>query len=542
MTGEAPQSTKTPLWRLIFDQGAVTQPVIDHAYEGAGTDKDPFVVNWLENDPRDPMKYSAVARWLITFLVGIATMAVALVSSAYTGGIVEVVTDFRISEEVAILGISLFVVGFAVGPLVWAPLSEIYGRRFIFIASSFGLTTFTAASAGSQNIWTLIILRFFAGCLGSAPFAVAGGVIADCFPAISRGLASGLYCAAPFLGPTLGPIIGGFLSESAGWRWVEGLLAAFSGLLWIIIILTLPETYAPVLLRKRAARLSSITGKVYRSKVDVDQGKKSAGAVLKTALSRPWVLLIREPIVLLLSIYLSIIYGILYLLFAAYPIVYQQGRGWSEGIGSLPFVGILVGILFAVVATFPMYFRYKKKVLAIQGRVPPEARLPDSFIAALALPAGLFWFAWTNSPSVHYMASIAAGVPFGYGMVMVFLPVLNYLIDAYTIYAASVLAANAALRSIFGAVFPLFTTYMYRDLGIHWASSIPAFLAVVCVPMPFLFYRYGAAIRTRCHYAAESDAFMEALFGKMAQPTPEPTKDQPEMTTGEETRQEPGHV
>lgn len=234
----------------------------------------------------------------------------------------------------------------------------------------------------------------------------------------------------------------------------------------------------------------------------------------------------------------------LYLLFAAYPIVYQQGRGWSEGIGSLPFVGILVGIIFSVVATFPMYFRYKKKVLSIRGRVPPEARLPDSFIAAIALPVGLFWFAWTNSPSVHYMASIAAGVPFGYGMVMVFLPVLNYLIDAYTIYAASVLAANAALRSIFGAVFPLFTTYMYQDLGIHWASSIPAFLAVVCVPMPFLFYRYGAAIRSRCHYAAESDAFMEALFGKMAQANAAPSKEpgQPEVANGEETEQEPGRT
>ncbi|KAH8422254.1 uncharacterized protein LDX57_000012 [Aspergillus melleus] len=193
MTGEVPQSTKTPLWRLIFDQGALTQPVIDHTYQGAGTDEDPFVINWLGTDPRVPMKYSAVARWLITFLVGIATMAVALVSSAYTGGIVEVVTDFRVSE-VAILGISLFVIGFAVGPLIWTPLSEIYGRRYIFIASSFGLTACTAGSAGSQNTWTLIILRFF-----------AGGAIADCFPAISRGLASGLYCAAPFLGPTLGP-------------------------------------------------------------------------------------------------------------------------------------------------------------------------------------------------------------------------------------------------------------------------------------------------------------------------------------------------
>ncbi|KAJ5996780.1 hypothetical protein N7522_008440 [Penicillium canescens] len=517
---------RIPTWRKIFDQGSVSQYIIAQHYDGAGTEEDPYQVSWVEEDPCDPMLFSAVTKWLIMVLVGIETLAVALVSSAYSGGIVEILEDFQVSEEIALLGISLFVIGFAVGPLFWAPLSEIYGRRYMMIVSAVGLTAFTAGSAGSQNIWTLIILRFFAACLGSAPFAVSGGVIADTFPAISRGLASGLYCAAPFLGPTLGPIVGGFLSENAGWRWVEGLLAAFAGLFAIITILTLPETYAPVLLSKRAARLSSITGHVYRSKIEIDKGKTHLGAVLKTALSRPWVLLFREPIVLLLSIYLSIIYGILYLFFAAIPIVYQTERGWSEGKSGLAFIGILVGILFSVVATFPMYFRYKKKVLSTPGRVAPEARLPEAFIGAIALVVGLFWFAWTNSPSIHWMASIAAGVPFGFGMVMVFLPVLNYLIDAYTIYAASVLAANAALRSIFGAAFPLFTTPMYKNLGIHWASSIPAFLALACVPLPFLFYKYGAAIRGRCHYAAESDALMEKLFGRPAPPKLEETHEE----------------
>ena len=188
-------------------------------------------------------------------------------------------------------------------------MSEIYGRRYILIASAVTLTAFAAGTAGSQNIWTLVILRFFAGALGSAPFAVAGGVIADSFSIVTRGLASGLFCAAPFLGPTVGPIIGGFVSQSVGWRWVEGVVAIFSGVLAIALIFLLPETYAPVLLRKRATRLSKRTGKVYRSMLDVEQGKKSAREVFKVALSRPWVLLFREPIVLLLSIYLSIVYG-----------------------------------------------------------------------------------------------------------------------------------------------------------------------------------------------------------------------------------------
>jgi hypothetical protein len=196
------------------------------------------------------------------------------------------------------------------------------------------------------------------------------------------------------------------------------------------------------------------------------------------------------------------------------PIVYQLERGWSEGVGGLSFLGILVGIMLSTVTIFPIYFNYKKKSLAATGLLAPEERLPPAFVGAVSLTVGLFWFAWTNSPSIHWMVSIAAGVPIGYGMIMVFLPTLNYLIDAYTIYAASVLAANASLRSLFGAAFPLFTTYMYQGLGIHWATSVTAFLALACMPMPFIFYQYGPVIRQRCHYAAESEAFMKMLYGK----------------------------
>ncbi|KAH8423481.1 MFS transporter [Aspergillus melleus] len=516
-----PTFSKIPAWRMIFDQGAVTQEVINHQYPGSGTEGHPFEVSWIPDDPRNPMGFRDTSKWALAALVSFSTFTVALVSSGYTGGLVEVVEYFQVDEEIAVLGISFYVLGFALGPLVLAPMSELYGRRPILIFSAATLTAFTAGTAGAQNIETLIILRFLAGSLGAAPMAVAGGTLADTFPPINRGLASGLYAVAPFMGPTIGPIVGGFLAAAGGWRWVQGFLAAFSGALLILTTFFLPETYSPVLLRRRAERLSKITGHVYRSKLDVDGKSSHVGQLFRTALSRPFVLLFREPIVFLMSLYLAIIYGTLYMFFTAYPIVFQQVRGWSESKGGLAFLGILVGILFAVVHTFVAYFQYKKKTLEAHGRrLPPEERLPASFIGSIALPVGLFWFAWTNSPSTHWMAPISAGAPFGYGMIMVFMPVLNYLIDSYTIYAASVTAANSLLRSIFGAVFPLFTGYMYQRLGIHWASSIPAFLAVACVPMPFLFYKYGAKIRERCHYAAEADAFMNRLLAGTGTGTP----------------------
>lgn len=216
------------------------------------------------------------------------------------------------------------------GPLLWAPMSELFGRQVLLFGTYMALTAFNAGAAGAKNIETLLVLRFFAGAFGSSPLTNAGGVIADMFPARERGLAMSIFAAAPFMGPVLGPIVGGFVGETIGWRWIEGLMAIFTGVIWIIAALLVPETYPPVLQRARAKKLSKITGKVYKSQGDVDQGETTFAHVFKTSLSRPWVLLFQEPIVLLLSIYMAIIYGTLYMLFSAFPIVYQQERGVSS--------------------------------------------------------------------------------------------------------------------------------------------------------------------------------------------------------------------
>ena len=206
------------------------------------------------------------------------------------------------------------------------------------------------------------------------------------------------------------------------------------------------------------------------------------------------------------------------MLFGAFPIVYRIGRGWNEGISGLPFIGVAIGMLGAV--TYTIVYDNKRYVRCVKkspgGFASPEDRLPPAILGGIALPVGLFWFAWSSQPSLPWAASVAAAIPFGFGMVLIFLSIMNYLIDAYTIFAASVLAANGIIRSLFGAVFPLFTVQMYTNLGIHWATTIPAFLALACLPFPFLFYKYGAAIRQKCKYAAQSEAFMEKMRARAA--------------------------
>lgn len=188
---------------------------------------------------------------------------------------------------------------------------------------------------------------------------------------------------------------------------------------------------------------------------------------------------------------------------------------WSEGVGGLAFIGVAIGFIASLLYIIPdnkRFGRLEDEAIARgESGAAPEARLPPALLGAILIPMGQFWFAWTNGPDIHWAPSIISGIPFGMGMVLVFLSIFNYLIDTYTVYAASVLAANSILRSAFGFAFPLFTSYMYKSLGIHWASSIPAFLALACVPAPFLFYKYGASIRRKQKYSREAMETMQQI-------------------------------
>lgn len=229
--------------------------------------------------------------------------------------------------------------------------------------------------------------------------------------------------------------------------------------------------------------------------------------------------LLSKPIVLLISIYMAIVYGTLYLEFGAFPIVFQEKRHWAQQIASLAFVPLAIGIILGGLYNFWDNKRYAQISTQHNGEAPPEARLPPAILGAVLLPIGLFWFAWSSQPSVHWIVPMFGAAIFGASMMLIFLPCMNYLIDSYTIYAASVLAANSVLRSAFGAAFPLFTTYMFENLGVNWAGSIPAFLGLACLPFPVLFWKYGAPIRMKCKYSAQAHAAMEQIRKSQKQAT-----------------------
>ncbi|KAJ5287136.1 hypothetical protein N7478_002822 [Penicillium angulare] len=501
---------------LLF-RTPLADDVCNHDYSGKGTDNDPYIIDFLDNDPQDGMNFSNGRKWAITVAQSMSTFVVTFSSSVYASGIEGVVARFNVSEEVATLGLSLFVLGFAVGPLIWAPMSEMYGRKPVYVISFMLYTAFSVAAACSPNITALLVLRFFASSFGSSSMTNTGGVIADMFCQEERGMATGLFVTAPFLGPAIGPSAGGFLAQAQGWRWPLGLIAIMGGVVWIVTTLVTPETYAPFILRHRAKALTRMTKASHVTRFDAGKPQKTFSEELRISLTRPWIFLFREPIVLLTGLYVSIVYGTLYMFFAGFPIVFQYTRGWSQGIAGLPFVGVAIGVCFATVAAGVDNKRYVRVCVEAdaRGTIPePEARLNMAMIGSFIVPVGLFMFAWTTYPSVHWIVPIIGAVIFSCGLVMVFISLMTYLVDSYTVYAASALAANSVLRSLFGTAFPLFTTQMYENLGNQWASSIPAFLVLVCVPSPFLFHKYGAKIRAKCKYSLEAAKVMEQMRGR----------------------------
>lgn len=203
-----------------------------------------------------------------------------------------------------------------------------------------------------------------------------------------------------------------------------------------------------------------------------------------------------------MNIYTSLIYGILYMWFEAYPIVFGKIHGFNLGQIGLSFLGILVGVFITIPAYCYWKYRYQSRHMDENLDMAPEHQLPPACLGALLLPASIFWFGWTgNFQSVHWIVPIIASGLFSAGGILIFNAVFTYQGRAYPKYAASALAANDFMRSSFAAGFPLFAGAMFQNLGVGWACTLLGCLTVVFVPYPFLLYRFGRKIRLSSRYA-----------------------------------------
>uniref|UniRef100_A0A7S0V6R9 Major facilitator superfamily (MFS) profile domain-containing protein n=1 Tax=Polytomella parva TaxID=51329 RepID=A0A7S0V6R9_9CHLO len=462
------------------------------------------VVCFVDNDTTNPRNWSKAYKWYITMIVAFTCFCVAFGSAIVTGDFEGVARTFDVTLEVSILTICMFVLGFGLGPVVFAPCSELYGRQVIYVSTLTLAVIFIIPCAVAKNIETLVVCRLIDGIMFSAPMTLVGGTLADIWNNDERGPAMTFFSAAPFLGPILGPIVGGFIGETIGWRWIYYVYLMYAGLVLALMVLTIPETHAPNILRRKAQRLRFMTHDT-TFKAPIELKKVDMKELVVTYLSRPAELLIREPIVLCVTLYMTVLYGIIYMFFFAYPVVFQEGKGYSAGITGLCFMGIAAGVVSSLLFAIPINKDYMRRCAAYTERgekPPPELRLIPMMIFCWCMPVGLFTFAWTSYPRLVWVGPVLAGFPCGLGFCNLFNSGVNYLVDVYHEVAASALAAQTFVRSLWGAGVTLFTLQMYHRLGYQWASSLIAFLSLVCCLIPYIFYFWGERIRSYSHFAS----------------------------------------
>lgn len=387
-------------------------------------------------------------------------------------------------------------VGFVVGPILWAPISEIWGRRVSILPAVFCLALFSIGTATSKDAASVFVTRFFAGFFGSAPISNVTAALADMWSRETRGVAVSFYAVAVDGGPSLGPIIGAvvMLNPHLGWRWTEYIQAIWVFVVFTLTFLCLPELYPLVLLKRKARQLRKDTDnpKYYHPHEHIKLDPRS---IITRQLARPLKMLFTEPIVTCIAFYASFVYGVMYLTLELFPLVFREARGWNPIVGSLPFLGLLIGVIFSVGVNFCNQRRYNRISRSASGNTIPEARLPSMAFGAIFFVAGLFWFAWTAKPPHHWILPCLAAVIFALGFNCIFQQCLNFLIDVYKVYAASSTAAVTFLRSLMAAGLPLAAKPMIRALDIGPAVSIIGAVAAALLPVPFLFMKYGPALR-----------------------------------------------
>ncbi|KAL7927087.1 MFS general substrate transporter [Trichoderma austrokoningii] len=470
--------------------------------------QDENIVWWDgDHDPENPYNWPRWRKVLNCVLISCLAFITPLASSMFAPGVPDLMTEFgSSSEELGAFCVSVYVLGFAAGPMFFAPLSEIYGRSIIYNITNAGFIVFVIACAKAPSLNALIVFRFFCGIFGSVPITIGGGSIADMIVQEKRGVAMASFAIGPMLGPVVGPVIGGFITTGLGWRWVFWIMAILSGTFSLLFLAFSRESFAAVLLGRKTNRLRKETGNILlRSRLD--SGLSNA-AYVKRSIQRPFRLLVMSPISIICGVYVGVAYAYLYLLFASLTPLFMEIYHFKTSYAGLAFLGLGFGSMIGVVS-FSMTSdgNIKKKaaeeaVLAeAEGRAPegmkPEYRLSPLPVGAVVLPIGFFIYGWTAEYHVHWIAPIIGTVVIGIGDLIVFMSLQMYLVDVFHVYAASALAANAVARSILGSVLPLAALPMYNRLGMGWGNSVLGFIGLALTPAAWLFLRHGEALRKR---------------------------------------------
>ncbi|KAK9495947.1 major facilitator superfamily domain-containing protein [Lipomyces doorenjongii] len=487
--------TVASLYRSITrDEGEMSAP--NDAQELA--DIDPELVTWDgPEDAENPRNWVRSKKWRATIAISVYTFLGPFSSSILSPAVPKICESFGVTNTtLAALMVSIFVLAWAIVPLVVAPMSEIFGRRVVLHISIFILLVFNMACGLSKDLTQILVFRFLAGAGGAGPLAIGAGVVADIWNDDERTAAIGLFSIGPTAGPILAPIISGWIAMYLPWQWVFWILIIVNGTVFAFGLVTLEETYAPVLLQWKAQQLRKETeNRALHTVFEITNF--SAMEKLQIAITRPIILLFTNPIVFGLSMYMAFTYGFLYLLLVTFPSLWEVDYHFSLGLSGLMYLGPGLGFGLGILTVTPASQRaYHKLVEQNGGVAKPEFRLPVLAIGAVCMPVGLIWYGWSAEKQVFWIMPLIGAALFGVALISVFQCIQSYLIDMNPSYAASSTAAGTTFRSLFGFAMPLFASPMYNKLGRGWGNTMLGIVALVIgTVFPLVVYFRGERIR-----------------------------------------------
>lgn len=464
------------------------------------------VVGWDgPDDPECPRNWPASKKLPFVMVTSGMIVCVSFGSSVFAPSEAVFSAEYGVPAIVGQLGVSLWILGFFAGPTFFGPLSEVFGHLVPLTVAMVGMAIFQIPIAVGTNAATVLVSRFVSGAFGSGAFAVVSGTYFELYEPIPRGVALASSAVGINLGSTVAPIVGAYATyRGHRWQWGAWVTLLCDAVLLGLAAVFVRETSSRKILRLKARRLRFATQN-WALHAESEETPVALHDIVQRYLTKPVRIIVREPILLVLTAYLTLVYGILYLSFQAFPRAYQQ-RGWSVPASELPFLAVALGILlsFLTCSLFTVTW-YKRKLVASNGLAVPEWRIPPMALGAAVLPPALLWFGWSGN--VHWLSQVVASFFVGYGVQLIFITGVIYLVDVYQHHTNSAMAIHIIIRSFISASFPLWSNSMYDRLGIAWGTSLLAFVCLVMCLAPLVFWYFGAKIRSWSRFSVGSAVY-----------------------------------
>ncbi|KAF4964075.1 hypothetical protein FSARC_7977 [Fusarium sarcochroum] len=447
---------------------------------------------------------AALICWLEMYMTAISSSGTATADSARD--------EYGVSRTLAYFAfVTMYLLGQTIGSIFCSPISEVFGRRTIYILAAITFCISSAIVAAVPSIVAVYFGRFFQGVAAAIPATVAFGNFDDMYNAEHRIWVVYVYTILGMLGLALGPIYSTYITSSIGWRWVYYISTIVMGATAVGCIF-MRESNANQLLDKIVKQIREDTGIQDVKSGHAEGTRLTVAAFAQNALFRPLQFLVTDPLVFFCAILCAIAFGLIYGLTESLTIVYTAPPfNFSQNSSSLAFIAIAIGMVLNILPRIYDAYIFKK-YRKTHRRILPESKITSFAIAAPSLAIGLWLFAWTIPPrvtSVPWPVSMIGLIMIGFSLNDFSYVIFGYATDSYGEYAASAVSAISLTRTLTGAVFPLFTYQMYTGLGSNVATSILAAVASLFAFTPFLFLRYGQRLRHRSKFAADDEQALE---------------------------------